>query len=79
MGATGFVAAGPDVAPSDPPCPCRADRLANNVSRGVLEEVRQVKQQLGKLMARVERLKQELVRGKGGEGWGDYCREGGSR
>ncbi|PRW58893.1 magnesium transporter MRS2-7 [Chlorella sorokiniana] len=36
------------------------DRLATNVSKGVLEEVRQVKQVMGRLTGRVQRVKTEL-------------------
>jgi hypothetical protein len=41
------------------------------VSRGVLEEVRQVKQVMGRLMARVQRLRAELddVLSDGGRAW----------
>lgn len=47
------------------PCPA-ADRLAKNVNRAVLEDVRQVKQVMGKLIGRVQRLKQERKCGPAG-------------
>lgn len=48
-----------------PPLP--ADRLAANVTKEVLEEVRQVKQVMGRLTGRVQRVKTELEVRLGGE------------
>ena len=50
-----------------PVLPC-ADRLAANVTKDVLEEVRQVKQVMGRLTGRVQRVKTELEVGAGGAG-----------
>lgn len=51
--------------PTHPParpaaCLACADRLAADVSKGVLEDVRQVKQVMGRLTGRVQRIKTEL-------------------
>ena len=51
-----------------------ADRLALNVSKGVLEEVRQVKQIMGRLTGRVQRIKTELEEVRGG--WVGGCAGG---
>ena len=51
------------------PCPAlSADRLAANVTKEVLEEVRQVKQVMGRLTGRVQRVKTELEVGQEGRG-----------